>query len=50
MEKIIPRIDMDEIGKVVDDTEGLPENRKRFIFDGIRMRYENILLEALGFK
>ena len=43
MEKIIPQIDMDSIWNIIDGTEGLSNSRKRYIFAGVRMRYENIL-------
>ena len=46
-EKIIPQIDVNSIWNIIDGTEGLSNIRKRYIFAGVRMRYENILLESL---
>ncbi len=47
MEKLIPKIDLNAIWNIMDETEGLSNRRKRYMFAGVRMRYENILLEAL---
>ncbi len=47
MEKLISKIDLNAIWNIIDETEGLSNRRKRYMFAGVRMRYENILLEAL---
>ena len=48
MEKIIPQIDINKIWEIIDETEGLSDIRKRYIFAGVRMRYEDALLEVPG--
>ena len=45
--KLAPRMNMDEIDGIIDNTEALTEVRKEFMKRSIRMRYEMIILPAL---
>lgn len=44
--KLVPRMNMDEIDRIIDNTEALTDVRKEFMKKSIRMRYEMILLPA----
>lgn len=44
--KLVPRMNMDEIDRIIDNTEAMSDVRKEFMKKSIRMRYEMILLPA----
>ena len=44
LQRMVPRIDMGRIQKIVDETEGISQLRKRFYKIMLQQRYEKILL------
>lgn len=44
--RIIPRINMEEIGKIIDGVSGLTSVRRQFYTEILRARYEQILVPA----
>lgn len=46
LKRIIPRIDLERIGTVIDEIEGISDLRKRFYKVMLRQRYDKILLFA----
>ena len=44
--RIVPRIDMNKINKIIDDTKGLLPLEKEFLKSSIKLRKEEILDKA----
>lgn len=47
MKEIIPKIDLTKIAKIINSTPDINESREKYIFDSLKMRYEQILLRSL---
>ena len=46
LSRIVPKIDFDKIKKIIEDTEGISDFRKKYLFDALNCRFDKIIFPA----